>query len=170
MRLRYLVLLLATGLFAAVALAETAGAASTERFTNSISSSEPHFQQCDGFEISIETTGSETVIIFFDETGEPNKFIVHTLATDTLTNSVTGESIVNRGVFEQIFTRIDGTDDFTHSLVGFRYLGTAPGQGLFVQDVGRILYSPDEEQILFLAGQHVAEESDIGPAFCAALS
>jgi hypothetical protein len=170
MRLRYLVVLLATGLVLAMALAATAGAASTERFTFSFSGSEPHFQQCDGFEISLDTTSSGSVIVFFDETGEPIKFIVQSRGADTLTNSVSGKTVVNRFVFEELFTRIDGTDEFTHALVGFRFMGTAPGEGLFIQDVGRIVYSPEEEQILFLAGQHEAEDSDVGAAFCAALS
>jgi len=112
---------------------------------------------------------SGSVIVFFDESGEAIKFIVQTRGTDTLTNSVTGETVVNRFVFEELFTRIDGTDEFTHALVGFRFMRTAPGEGLFIQDVGRIVYSPDEEQILFLAGQHVAD-ADVGAAFCAALS
>jgi hypothetical protein len=98
------------------------------------------------------------------------KFIRNTRGTDTLTNSVTGKTVVNRFLIEEIFTRIDGTDEFTHALVGFQFMGTAPGKGLFIQDVGRILFSPDEEQILFLAGQHEAEDSDVGAAFCAALS
>jgi hypothetical protein len=169
MRLRYLVLLLATGLVAAMALAATAGAASTERVTFTFSDSDPHFQQCDAFEISIDTTLSGAFIVFFDETGEVIKFIRNTRGTDTLTNSVTGKTVVNRFLIEEIFTRIDGTDEFTHALVGFQFMGTSPGEGLFIQDVGRILFSPDEGQILFLAGQHVAD-SDVGAAFCAALS
>jgi hypothetical protein len=169
MRLRYLVLLLATGLVAAMALAATAGATPTERFTFSESSSDPHFGQCDGFEIGIDTTLSGAVIVFFDETGEAIKVIVHSSGTDTLTNSVTGKTVVNRFLIEELFTRIDGTDEFTHTLVGFQFIGTSPGEGLFIQDVGRIVFSPNEEQILFLAGQHVAD-SDVGAAFCAALS
>src|SRR5438034_2356087 len=109
MRLRYLVLVLVTALMGAMALAATASANSTERFTFSFSGSEPHFQQCDGFEISLDTTSSGSVIVFFDESGEVIKVIQQTRGTDTLTNSVTGETVVNRFVFEELFTRIDGT-------------------------------------------------------------
>jgi hypothetical protein len=98
------------------------------------------------------------------------KFLVATRATDVLTNSVTGKVVVNRGVFEELFQRIDDTDDFTHALVGFRFIGTSPGEGLVLQDVGRIEYSPDEGQILFLAGQHKVPDPGGEEVFCAALS
>jgi hypothetical protein len=86
------------------------------------------------------------VTVYFNEAGEIVKFIVRNRATDILTNSVTGKTVVNRGVWQEIFTRIDGTDEFTHALVGFRFMGTSPGEGLVLQDVGRIEYSPDERR------------------------
>lgn len=66
--------------------------------------------------------------------------------------------------------RIDGTDEFTHALVGFRFMGTSPGEGVVLQDIGRIVYSPDEEQILFLAGQHNVPDEGFEAELCAALS
>jgi hypothetical protein len=43
---------------------------------------------------------------------------------------------------------------------------------LVLQDVGRIVYSPDEEQVLFLAGHHfdVPGGPDAEALFCAALA
>jgi hypothetical protein len=157
-----------------VALVPTAPASATppDRFHSADSGSEPGFVQCEGFEIDLETTGTTDGIVFFNGSGEVIKVIVRTRATDVFTNSATGKTLVNRGVFQQVFTRIDGTDEFTHSLVGFRFMGTLPGLGVVLQDVGRIEYSPDEEEILFISGQHfdVPGGSDAGTLLCAALS
>jgi len=108
--------------------------------------------------------------VFFDGAGEVAKFVVHTAVQDTLTNSVTGKTVVNRGVFTELFTRIDDSDEFTHVLVGHRFMGTSPGEGLVLQDVGRIVYSPGEEQILFVAGQHHVPDPGGEAVFCAALA
>jgi hypothetical protein len=157
---------------AVLGFAAPASATAPERFHSSDSGSEPGFVQCNGFEIDLETTGTVDGTVFFDDGGEVIKVIVRTRAKDIFTNSVTGKTLVNRGVFQQVFTRIDGTDEFTHSLVGFRFMGTSPGEGVVLQDVGRIEYSPDEEEILFIAGHHfdVPGGPDFGALLCAALS
>jgi hypothetical protein len=49
-------------------------------------------------------------------------------------------------------------------------MGTSPSEGLVLQDVGRIVYSPSEEQILFLAGQHKVPDPGGEAVFCAALT
>jgi hypothetical protein len=170
MKLRWLLVPAVVGL-AALSLAASASATPPEMFHFSDSGSDPHFIQCDGFEIGLETTGTFDVTVFFDEAGEVVKVLTQTRATDIFTNSVTGKTLTNRGVFQEIFTRIDDTDDFTHVLVGFRFMGTSPGEGLILQDVGRIVYSPNEEEILFLAGQHkVSEGVDFEAVLCAALA
>jgi hypothetical protein len=170
--MRKLLIVFAVASVAAMASANAASATPPERFHFSDSGSEPGFVQCDGFEIDLDTVSKVDVTVFFDEAGEVVKFLVRTRATDTLTNSVTGKTVVNRGVFQELFTRIEGTDKFTHALVGFRFMGTSPGQGLVLQDVGRIEYSPDEEEILFLAGHHfdVPGGPDVEALFCAALT
>ena len=149
-----------------------AQAAPPERFHESDSGSELGFATCDGFEIDLETTGTEDVTVFFNSAGEVEKVIVRARARDVLTNTVTGKTVVNRGVFQQVFTRSDGTDEFTHSLVGYRYMATSPGEGVVLQDTGRIEYSPDEEEVTFIAGHHfdIPGGPDGGALFCAALS
>jgi hypothetical protein len=154
----------------ALGFAAPANATPPDRFAFSESASDPHFLQCEGFEIGLSTTASFSGTVFFDASGEVVRFIGRTQATDTLTNSVTGKTVVNRGEFQEIFTRIDGTDEFSHALVGFRFMGTSPGEGLVLQDVGRIVYSPDEEEILFLAGQHKVPDPGGEVVFCAALA
>ena len=155
---------------ALLGLAAPANAAPPEMFHFSESGSEPGFIQCDGFEIDLETTNTVDVTVYFDETGEVVKFLVRTRATDIFTNSVTGKTVVNRGVFQEVGTRVEATGEFTEALVGFQFMGTSPGEGLVLQDVGRTVFSPEDE-ILFRAGQHnVPDGPEAEAVFCAALS
>jgi hypothetical protein len=156
---------------ATLAVAAPAGATSPEHFRFPFTDSVPDLFQCDGFVIGLEGTGTTDVTIFSDASGEVIKFLVITQSSGTMTNSVTGKSIVVRSEYQQLFTRIDDTDEFTHSLVGFRYIGTAPREGLVIQDVGRLEYSPGEEELLFSAGHHFdVPGEDAGPVFCAAVA
>lgn len=88
----------------------------------------------------------------------------------TYTNLETGFSIsstmaggVNRVIVDQ-----DGT--VTLVIMGLLDIVTLPGQGLVVQDVGRLIYDLETDQLLFSAGKFTAQ----GPggsveALCAAL-
>jgi hypothetical protein len=89
-----------------------------------------------------------------------------------LTNTVTGKSIVVRAEFDETITPIPGTDEGTKTIVGYRYLVNDPGVGAAIRDVGRISYGDFEQTIiLWQAGEHdLALESEIEPAFCAALA
>jgi hypothetical protein len=167
MKLRRLLVPVVAGC-AILGLPAPANATPPEMFHFSDSGSEPGFVQCDGFAIDLETTTTVDVTVYFDATGEVVKFLVRTRATDIFTNSVTGKTVVNRGVFQELATRIEGTDEFTEALVGFQFMGTSPGEGLVLQDVGRTVFSPEGE-IVFVAGQHKVREAE-AEAFCAALS
>jgi hypothetical protein len=170
MRSRYLALLLAAGIFAAAAFAATARATPPEMFHFSESGSEPGFIQCNGFEIDLETTGTRDLTLFFDDTGEVIRFLVRIRATDILTNSVTGKTVVNRGVFQNIGVRVEDTDEFMQAIVGFRFMATSPTEGLLLQDVGRFVHTEDGE-IVFIAGQHHVPDGPEGEAaICAALA
>ena len=159
------------GCTAALVWAGTALAAPPERFHSDESGSEPGFVHCDGFDIDLATTGSEDFTVYFDGSGQVVKVLVQTRAIDVFTNSVTGKTVVNRGVFQQLFVRIGDTNEFTHSLTGYRFMATDPGRGVVIQDVGRIEYVGDEEDIVFLAGQHhVPDDQNAEEVFCAALA
>jgi len=129
----------------------------------------PAFIECDGFAIDLSTTSHVTVRAFFDSNGDVQRVSVKVMAIDVLTNNVTERQVVNRGVFEEMFTRIGNTEEFSHTLVGYRFMGTVAGEGLGLQDVGRIVYSP-EHDVVSLAGQHDAEELGEEGAVCAALA
>jgi len=141
------------------------------RFSGGGSETVPGFVHCNGFDIGLSTTGSFEGAVYFDQNGEVVKAIVHNEARDVLTNSVTGKVVVNRGEFQEMFTRIEGTYDFLHQLVGYRFMANSPGQGVVIQDVGRILYAPNESAIIAQAGQHhVPDGPEAEAVFCAARS
>lgn len=74
---------------------------------------------------------------------------------DVWTNTTTGKSITVRGHFVQVANRIPGTNEFTRTVTGFRYLVNKPGEGAVIRDVGRIVYDNlDESSWRDLAGQH----------------
>jgi hypothetical protein len=170
MRVHRLLLPLIAGC-AVVGLAAPANATPPDRFSFSESGSEPGFIQCDGFAIDQEGTTTTDGTVFFDQNGQVVKVIARTRVTETLTNSVTGKTLINHGVFQDTFTRIDDTDEFTHTVVGYDFKATSPGEGLVLADIGRKIYAPDGEHFVFEAGQHDMPQ---GPAiealFCAALS
>jgi len=127
---------------------------------------------CDGFDILLDTTGFFNGTTFFDQSGEEVKTIIRGRITETLTNSDTGKTVVNRGVFQDFFRRIDGTDQLTHSVVGFDFQGKVDGRGPVVfQVVGRKVFGPDGETIVFLVGHSTLPEGQAAEtALCAALS
>jgi hypothetical protein len=166
-------LLITFGVCALAAMASAAAASATppERFHFSESGTEV-LLHCDGFDANLDTTGSFDGTAFFDKSGEPVKFIIRGRITETLTNSVTGKTVVNRGVFQDFFRRIDGTDEFTHSVVGFDFHGKVAGRGpLVLRDVGRKVFDPETGEIVFRAGQtNIPEGPEADAVFCAALS
>jgi hypothetical protein len=118
----------------------------------------------------LESTGTEEVTVFSNDAGKVVKVILRTRAMDILTNSVTGKTVVNRGVFQQLFTPMDDTDEFTHPHCWVPEQGTSKGEGLVLRHAGRIEYSPNEEEILFIAGHRFDVPGDDPEAvLCAAL-
>ena len=169
-RFRYKCLLLATlvlGLLPAAARA--AGPEHAGPFSDTYSFIG---MSCDGFDIRIEGTETRSATVFFDDQGQVDHVIERVLAPhDVLTNTVTGEAIVNRGQFTHFYERNPGTDTFRVAITGFRYFVNRAGEGVVLRDVGRIVYATQfQEDVLFSAGAHqLAYDPDIEPAFCAAL-
>jgi len=128
---------------------------------------------CDGFDIRIEGTETRSATLFFGDQAQLDRVIERVVAPhDVLTNTVTGESIVNRGEFTHFYQRNPGSDTFKVAITGFRYFVNRAGDGVVLRDVGRIIYATQfQEDVLFSAGVHeLAYDADIEPAFCAALA
>jgi len=131
---------------------------------------------CDGFDIILDTTGRIHETLFFDKSGEVVKFIHRGRVRETLTNSVTGKTLVNRGVFQDFFRRIRGTDAFTHTVSGFDFQGKVEGRGpLVFQVVGRkvVVFDPEtgEETIVSQVGHDtLSDGTDAEAVFCAAVA
>jgi hypothetical protein len=166
--------LVAPGLaIAALAPASVAVASAPSHFGPFINSYSFVGFNCDGFDILIEGTGTDSFTAFVDDAGEFTKVIYRgRYPHDVLTNTVTGRSIVVRAEFNEFLERIPGTDEFTKSISGFRYLVNEPGVGVTIRDVGRISYSDLEQTIvLWQAGKHeLALDEALEPMFCSALA
>jgi hypothetical protein len=129
---------------------------------------------CDGFDVRIESEGTDSFTVFVDDSGEVTKMLYRArYPHDTLTNTVTGKSIVVRAAFNEVVEPVPGSDDeFTKTITGFRYMVNEPGVGVTVRDVGRITYGDLEQTIiLWQAGEHqLALETAFEPTFCGALA
>jgi hypothetical protein len=128
---------------------------------------------CDGFDIRIQGSGSTTFTVWFDENGDIERLLQRSrFPHDTLTNTVTGKSIVVRGEFNERVEYDPATDTWMKTITGFRYMVNEPGTGVTIRDVGRIQYG-DLEQTLVLweAGEHdLALDEQFWPTFCGALA
>jgi hypothetical protein len=154
-----------------MAYATAASARPPERFHDSESGSEV-LVHCDGFDGILNSTGTTDGTVFFDTSGEPVRFIIRGRVKETLTNSVTGKTLVNRGVFQDFLRRIDGTDDFTHSVSGFDFQVKVDGKGpVILQNVGRKVFDTETGEVVFLAGHaDIPDGPEAEAVFCAALA
>jgi hypothetical protein len=136
-------------------LASTSQAARPFHFHDTNSEFDPHFTTCDGAVISLFTMGRTFGTTFSDKQGNVVRTIVHNRFLDHFTNTVTGEKLLNRGTFQETFIPVDGSQDlFTDTVVGHVFLATQPHHGIVIHDSGRVIFNPDETEILFEAGHH----------------
>jgi len=64
---------------------------------------------CDGFDVLIEGAGTYSLTVFFDDAGQVTKVLRRArYPHDTLTNMVTGKSIVVRGEYQRPLRSNDG--------------------------------------------------------------
>ena len=146
-----LVLIAASGL----TFASSSQAARPFHFHDTNSEFDPHFATCNGENISLLTTGRSFGTTFFDGQGNVVRTIVHNRFLDHFTNTVTKEKLLNRGTFQETFIPVAGTDDqFTDTITGHVFLATQPHHGIVIHDSGRVIFNPDETEILFAAGHH----------------
>lgn len=118
--------------------------------------------------VRLDTHGTESYTVWADDNGDVSKVIYRVRApSDVFTNLDTGRTMVVRGEFQEIIERVPGTDEFTKTITGFRYMINEPGIGVRVQEVGRIVYGDLEQTILLWeAGKHdLVFDEDFG-VFC----
>jgi len=123
---------------------------------------------CGTFAAAVSGTSTTRFTAFFDRDGSLTRLLRVTHApADLVVNTATGASIVVRGHFTVTFNRV-GTDTFTRTITGFRYMVNEPGSGVTLQEVGRIVYAPNVQTVLALAGQHdLIDDDAVEPALCA---
>ncbi|OAE02463.1 hypothetical protein [Arthrobacter sp. OY3WO11] len=123
---------------------------------------------CDDFDALVVVNESTRYTLFRDEAGDVKSFKQHVSApANTWINLTTGKTIVVRAHFVQTWDAKSGN----LTVVGFRHLVNEQGDGVTVQDVGRIVYADQtQEEILSMAGQHdISNWGLISPALCDAL-
>jgi len=127
---------------------------------------------CGDFLIEISGTSKTTFSVSLDANGDVTRIVMRVRApNDTLTNTMTGKSVVNRGEFQETLTPIPGTDQFEKSISGYRYFVNVSGEGVALRDVGRITYGDLEQtMLLWKAGKHDIEyDANLQPLFCGLL-
>jgi len=128
---------------------------------------------CDGFDIQIAGAGTDRATVFFDGSGNVVKFAIYgRFPHDVLTNTVTGRSVIVRAEFNEFFEPIPGTDEFSKTVVGFRYMVNEPGSGTTIKEVGKISFADLQQLVVtFQAGKHdlALDEALLG-AFCTTLA
>ena len=85
----------------------------------------------------------------FDKAGTLVKIVYHIEHTSNDVNSVTGFTLHEHGHYTE-------TDDFvagTYTLTGNREVANRKGQGVVIQDTGRIVYDANFEPIFFAGGR-----------------
>jgi hypothetical protein len=120
---------------------------------------------CGTFSIHVSYTGWVRTTTFFDQSATPVELRIQINVQGTATNLQTGKTVRD---YENPIVVIDlTTGGFT--INGVPAHVTAPGEGIIIQDTGRITYDA-EGHVTFDAGPH--DQGDQGPleAYCSALS
>jgi hypothetical protein len=133
---------------AALALAASAAAkqptATTQQFHRSI----PDFAECPGFTVAGEFDIARTDTIFYGNSGQPIREVLHVEFAGTLTNPLNGKSVLDSGRRISTFDLVTGAGSSSGSRVD-----TVPGLGIVYQESGRLVFDPDGD-VIFEAGPH----------------
>jgi hypothetical protein len=120
------------------------------------------FALCDGYNVIGDFDVTRQDVTFFDNSGNPLRvdYFVHYVGT--LTNSVSGKTLDDRGDAKNTVDLINGT--FTQT-GGLRHT-TVSGLGIVIQETGRIILDDASGGILFVTPRMSVDE---GLQLCAAL-
>ena len=112
---------------------------------------------CGDFNIIADGTGTTRIWTYFDREGNPVRVIIHGLYNGTLTNSVTGFSIIDAPSVSQITVDlVNGTQ----TNVGAFFTVTIPSEGVVFFDAGRLVFDGNGPPV-FIAGQHHPPDESI---------
>jgi hypothetical protein len=144
----------------ALAAAAQARPPEVENFTDTFAAE----QGCDGF--TDEFSGSVNVrsTTFFNASGDAVRVRSHIRVRETDTNSVTGKTIAVR----QNYSSIEDLATGTIADNGAVFISTSPGEGVVIQDTGKVVFDSHDD-VVKVAGPHQVLETG-GEIFCTALS
>lgn len=113
---------------------------------------------CGDFKIIADGSGRNRITTFFDREDNPIRIAFHGLYRGTLTNSVTGASLIDAPSVANITVDlVEGTQ----TNIGAFFTVTLPGRGAILIDAGRIVFDGSGVPI-FIAGQHRPPDETIG--------
>jgi hypothetical protein len=120
-----------------------------------------------GFAFSNNVVGEESLWIetFYDAGGNPIKVVVHDGFNETDTNSVTGKTLQFSQTWVNTYDLVAGT----RTVVGKAFVMTDPGNGIVIQDTGRVVHDAPYH-VSFEAGHHEVLHGDIDQLACSALA
>jgi hypothetical protein len=148
---------------AALAFAGSAAAMQPSTTTQQFHRSIPDFTACPGFSVDGEFDITRTDTIFYDNSGQPIREVLHIAFVGTLTNALNGKSVHDAGRRVSTFDLVTGTGSSTGGRVD-----TVPGLGVIYQDTGRLVFDPNGD-VIFAAGQHDELVGNLAP-LCAYLA
>jgi hypothetical protein len=120
-----------------------------------------------GFDFTNVVQGVETLFVetFYDKDGDAVKLVLHDGFIETDTNSATGKTLPFSQTWVNTFDLLTGT----RTIVGKALLMTDPGNGIVIQDTGRVVFDAPEHTA-FEAGQHGPLHGDLDEFACSALA
>ena len=104
--------------------------------------------------------------VYFDQSGEPVRIIIHWEHHSNDTNSVTGLTLHEHGHFTETIDLLSGTDTITSN----EEVMNRPGTGVVVQDVGKVVYDADGNLVFFAGGRNHSGVLLGDEVLCAALA
>jgi hypothetical protein len=120
---------------------------------------------CGSFTATFSGHDNGRVTTWFDANGEPIRQIGSIQAIETDVNESTGRSIVVR---TDLTVHVDFAAGTT-TITGVRNLSTAPGRGVVVQHVGRVVVASNGAPISLSGKYEEFEAAYMNQDFCAAL-
>ena len=125
----------------------------------------PYGVACVGFSVKVDLSGERRITAFYDASGTLDRRIRHGTFSGTLSNGATGATVPHEGHF----TIVDDFSARTSTITGMLSRTVLPKEGVIWRNIGRIVLSIPEGNVLFEAGEHGTWAVIDDPAFAAKL-